>query len=199
MNYKNQLVVTGQLNDVGEAIHVNIPKSYRTGIELEGAVKFFSKLQWSANASFSANKISNYRQFVDDFDLEEQTSFEYRNTDIAFSPNIIAASTLAFVPLKDFTISLVSKYVGEQFLDNTSNNTRKLDDFFVNDFRVNYMFKTKLVKEIGLNLLVNNIFNVLYEPNGYTYGYIYEGVRTDENFYYPQAGTNFLASVNLRF
>jgi iron complex outermembrane receptor protein len=96
-------------------------------------------------------------------------------------------------------VTLVSKYVSKQYLDNTSNESRRIDPFLVNDVRVNYAFKTRLVKEVGMNLLVNNVLNHLYASNGYTYGYYVGGERVTENFYYPQAGINFLASVNLRF
>jgi iron complex outermembrane recepter protein len=199
MDYKNQLVLTGQINDVGEYNRTNIPRSYRMGLEIEGAIKLLPSLQWAANTTFSRNKIRNYQEFIDDYDAGEQIANNYKSTDIAFSPNITAASTFSYTPIKGLSLNLVSKYVGEQFLDNTSNNSRKLDDFFVNDIRINYTLQTRLVKEIGLNLLVNNIFNVKYEPNGYTYSYKSGGTLTTENFYYPQAGTNFLASINLRF
>lgn len=199
MDYKNQLVLTGQINDVGEYNRTNIPRSYRMGVEIEGAIKLLPSLQWAANATFSRNKIRNYQEFIDDYDAGEQVATNYESTDIAFSPNITAASTVSFSPVKNLSLNLVSKYVGKQFLDNTSSDSRKLDDFFVNDIRINYTLQTRLVKEIGLNLLVNNIFNVEYEPNGYTYSYRSGGATTTENFYYPQAGTNFMASVNLRF
>ncbi|QHT67016.1 TonB-dependent receptor [Rhodocytophaga rosea] len=199
MDYKNQLVLTGQINDVGEYNRTNIPRSYRMGVEIEGAIKLLPNLQWAANATFSRNKIRNYQEFIDDYDAGEQVATEYESTDIAFSPNITAASTISFSPVKNLSLNLVSKYVGEQFLDNTSSDSRKLDDFFVNDIRINYTLQTRLVKEIGLNLLMNNIFNVEYEPNGYTYSYRSGGAITTENFYYPQAGTNFLASINLKF
>lgn len=199
MDYRNQLVLTGQINDVGEYNRANIPRSYRMGVEIEGALKLLPGLQWSANTTFSRNKIRNYREFIDDYDSGEQVSNNYQTTDIAFSPNLTMASTFSFSPIESLKIHLISKYVGSQFLDNTSNESRKLDDFFVNDVRVNYALQTKVIKEIGLNLMINNLFNVLYEPNGYTYSYLSGGTLTTENFYYPQAGTHFMASVNLKF
>jgi iron complex outermembrane receptor protein len=89
--------------------------------------------------------------------------------------------------------------VGDQYLDNSSSPDKQLDAFFVNDIRLNYLFKTKLIREIGFTLAINNVFNEQYESNGYTYGYIYGGKRITENFYYPQAGTNLLAGISLKF
>ncbi len=199
MHYRDQLVLTGQLNDVGAYIHTNIPRSYRAGVELEGTVQLHKTLQWAATATLSRNKVRNFREYIDDYDSGEQQMNAYRETDISFSPAFIGSSTLTYSPVKDLSVALVSKYVSKQYLDNTSNESRRIDPFLVNDVRVNYAFKTKLVKEVGVNLLVNNVLNHLYASNGYTYGYYAGGALVTENFYYPQAGINFLASVNLRF
>ncbi len=199
MNYRHQLVLTGQINDVGAYIRTNMPRSYRAGIELDGAVQVLKKLNWAATATLGRNKIRNFREFLDDFDTGEQREIGYRETDISFSPGFIGSSTLTCTPVKNLNVTLVSKYVSRQYLDNTSGEDRSIDPFFVNDIRVNYSFKTRLVREIGLNLLVSNVFNHLYSSNGYTLGYVTGGERITENFFYPQAGTNFLASVNLRF
>jgi iron complex outermembrane receptor protein len=199
MDYKNQLVLTGQVNDVGEYNRINIPRSYRTGIEIDATARVLPTLQWSGNVAFSANKIRSYNEFTDNYDLGEQTSVTYTSTDIAFSPNVVAANTFSYIPVKNLGLHFISKYVGSQYLDNTASESRKLDAFFVQDVRLNYTLQTKLIKEIGLNLLVSNLFNTLYEANGYTYSYISEGEVTTENFYYPQAGTHFLASIQLRF
>jgi iron complex outermembrane receptor protein len=199
MHYRDQLVLTGQINDVGAYVRTNIPQSYRAGIELDGGVQLLKSLNWTATATFSRNKIRNFEAFVDDYDSGEQQLNTYRETDISFSPGFIGSSTLTYSPVKDLSLALVSKYVSKQYLDNTSAESRRIDPFFVNDVRVNYSFKTKLVKEIGVNLLVNNVFNHLYESNGYTYGYYVGGELITENFYYPQAGINFLTSLNIRF
>ncbi|HRG53687.1 MAG TPA: TonB-dependent receptor [Bacteroidia bacterium] len=199
MNYKDQLIVTGQINDVGSYIHMNVPKSYRRGIEAEIGFNPIDKLTWNLNATFSENKIKNFQEFTDNYDAGGQDTIIFKTSDIAFSPSVIAGSTIAYELFKNFKISFISKYVGEQFLDNTSNKNRKLDAFFVNDVRINYTFKTKFIPEIGLTLAVNNVFNHQYESNGYTFGYISGGQRITENFYYPQAGVNFLAGVHLKF
>jgi iron complex outermembrane receptor protein len=199
MNYKDQLVLTGQVNDVGNYTRTNIDKSYREGIEAEFEWKPLDKLQLAANATYSLNKIKNYNQYVDNYDAGSQVVKTYYNTDIAFSPEMIAGADIGYEPIKNFTVNVISKYVGKQYLDNTSDDSKKLKAYFVNDFEADYKIKIKLIKEISLGILVNNIFNRKYESNGYTYSYISSGQEVKENFYYPQAGTNILGKVSLKF
>lgn len=204
MDYKNQLVLTGEVNDVGAGIRTNVPDSYRMGIELSGMMKLTKGLFWSANVALSQNRIKSFDEIIFDFGPafdefnEVRTTFD--DTDISFSPSIVAGSQLAFIPTSGLEIALLSKYVGDQFLDNTSNEARKIDAFFVNDLRINYAFETNLIKEVSINLLVNNILNTEYESNGYTFGY-FGGLNFEvrENYFYPQAGTNFLLSLGLSF
>jgi len=204
MNYKNQLVLTGDVNDVGDGIRTNVSDSYRTGVEAQLGTALTRNIRWDVNATFSANKIKSFEEVIfdygDNFDEYNEVRTTFEDTHISFSPSLIFGSQLTFSPIKALDISLLSKYVGEQYLDNTSNDGRKIDAFFVNDIRVNYSFKSKSFKRIELSLLANNILNEEYESNGYTFGYFggadYE-VR--ENYYYPQAGTNFLLSLGLKF
>ena len=198
MKYKNQLVLTGQINDVGNSVRVNVPKSYRTGIELEGAIAFSKKLKWNANATFSQNKINNFTEYIVDYDNGGYQTINHGKSDISFSPNVIIGSQITYSPTSSTEIALLSKYVGKQYLDNTSDETRRLDAYFTNDIRFSWTVKPKWVKEITFNLLVNNILNELYESNGYTYGYIAGGALTQENFYFPQAGRNFLIGLNFK-
>jgi len=199
MHYKNQLVLTGQLNDVGNAVRVNVPKSYRTGIELEGAVAFNNKLKWNANATFSQNKIKNFAEYVVNYDTGDYNVINHGKSDISFSPNVIVGSQFTYSPQKNLEVALLTKYVGKQYLDNTSTETRKLDAYFTNDVRITWTIKPSWTKEISFNLLFNNVLNERYESNGYTYGYFAGGALTQENFYFPQAGRNFLAGVNFKF
>jgi len=199
MSYKNQLVLTGQINDVGNPVRMNVSKSYRTGIELEGAVAFNKFLKWNANATFSQNKIDNFTEYIIDYDTYEYRTVNHGKSDISFSPNVIVGSQFTFSLKKNLELALLTKYVGKQYLDNTSSETRKLDAYFTNDIRLTWTVKPAWMKEIGFNLLVNNILNEKYESNGYTYGYFSGGVQTRENFYFPQAGTNFLVGVNFKF
>ena len=199
MNYRDQLVQTGQLNDVGASTRVNVPESYRAGVELEVSLAISKKLRWAANATFSRNKIQNFTEYLDNFDTGGQEVRQFSQTDIAFSPNMIASSQFVLAAHKAVELVFFSKYVGAQFMDNTSNDARKLNAFFVNDVRATWSLHPKWVNNITFSLLVNNILNRLYEPNGYTFSYVSEGKTTTENFYYPQAGTNFLAAVRLKF
>lgn len=199
MNYKDQLVLTGAINNVGEAIRVNVPKSYRAGIELLIAQKINKKVLLSANATLSSNKIKDFTEVIVSYDGETPNAVNnFSNTDIAFSPNLIFGGNISLTPIEGLEFALLPKYVGKQYLDNTSDESRQLDAFFVNDLRVNYSLKPKGLKNLTLSLLVNNLFNAEYESNGYTYSYIYYGQIT-ENFVYPQAGTNFLMALKMRF
>ncbi|QJD77998.1 TonB-dependent receptor [Spirosoma rhododendri] len=199
MNYRDQLVLSGQLNDVGAYNRVNVARSYRAGIELESALQLAKKLRWNVNATFSRNRIQNFTEYLDNFDNESQESRQYSETDISFSPNVIGGSQLLFTAAKGLELGLLSKYVGKQYLDNTSNESRKLSPYFTNDIRVIYSLKPRFAQELTFTLLFNNVFNELYESNGYTYAYISEGRVQADNGYYPQAGRNFLAGVRLRF
>ena len=199
MNYINQLILTGAINDVGAYNRVNIKNSYRKGIEAELGIQLLKKLIWNANLTVSTNKIKKYTEYIDNYDNGAQTAVAYSNKDISFSPSIIAGSTIVFEPIKKLKLNVITKYVGSQYLDNTANNLRKLDAFFVTDFRINYTIKTKIIPEIQIIVAINNVLNELYESNGYTWGYIYGGERISENFYFPQAGTNFMGGLSLKF
>ncbi|MEJ7684324.1 MAG: hypothetical protein WKG06_42040 [Segetibacter sp.] len=122
----------------------------------------------------------------------------HKNTDISFSPSVISGLTVNLLPVKNGEISLLSKYVSRQYLDNTEDISRSLQPYFVQDVRFTYTIKNKLFKEWNLIASVYNIFNKKYEPNGYTFSYIYGGKTTTENYYFPMAGTNFMAGINIR-
>nr|MBC7614026.1 TonB-dependent receptor [Pseudopedobacter sp.] len=198
MIYKDQLVLTGQINDVGAFIRSNVANSYRNGLELDVKAQVSNKLSWGITAALSQNKIKNFTEYIDDYDNGGQVVNNYSKTDLAFSPSFVGGSTIAFKPFQKAEIAFISKYVSQQYLDNTSNEARKLNAFFVNSIRLSYNLKVKGIKNIGFGLLMNNIFNELYASNGYTFSYISGGPVT-ENYYYPQAETNFLASVNFKF
>ena len=199
MNYKNQLILTGKVNDVGEAIRINAPESYRMGVEIETGIQLLKTLKINANVTFSSNKIKNFTETIVNYDGGENAEIKYAETDISFSPNTIIGSQILFSPLEDLEFGFLSKYVGKQYLDNTTNENRKLNSYFTNDLRVIYTIKGKTLKGVNFTFLVNNFLNTLYESNGYSYSYISEKQTITENFYYPQAGTNFLFGVNLKF
>lgn len=207
MSYKDQLVLTGQINDVGAYTRTNVPESYRTGVELQGAVIPTRWLTIHANATISQNKIKNFTEYYDNYDDPNgnQVMIEHNNTDIAFSPNIIGAGGVTLRPFRKmsmgqkFEIDLLGKYVGKQYLDNTSSDARSIDAYALGDVRIRYSIKAKPFKELGLNLMLNNIFDKKYESNGYTYSYRYGGENTTVNYYYPQAGFNWLLGLTMKW
>jgi len=203
MDYNNQLVLTGKLNDVGAAIRTNVADSYRMGIEIDGGIRFNQYLTWNANLTLSQNKIKNFTEVLYDYgvnyDEYNEVDVQHKNTDIAFSPNVISGSNFLYRPIKNVELGLLTKYVGLQYLDNTSNSGRVIDSYFVNDIRLIYTLKPQWMREISISLLANNIFDVKYSNNGYTWGYTGGGTETRQNYYYPQAEKNYLMMVALRF
>jgi iron complex outermembrane receptor protein len=198
MKYKDQLVLTGKINDVGSYTRTNIPNSYRMGIELQGSTNINPWLKAHANLTFSQNKILDFTEYIDDYDNGAQKTNQYQKTDISFSPQVIGAATFTIIPIKNLSFDFLSKYVGKQFLDNTSNEVRKLDAYFTEDVRVSYSFSENWLKNVDLIFQLNNTFNKKYEPNGYTFSYYYNSQLTTENYYYPMAGINFFTGVNIR-
>jgi iron complex outermembrane receptor protein len=208
MDYVNQLVNTGELNDVGSPVRTNIENTYRAGVEIETGFKAYKGLDIAFNATLSQNKIDSWTEQVDNWDGERVT-VEHSNTDIAFSPSVIGGITVRYQydglflnkgEVKDKAeIALFGKYVGEQFVDNTESDDRKLDAYFVNDARFSYTVKNVLFKEITAYILVRNVLDVEYESNAWTYRYYSGGSEQQLLNYFPQAGTNFMTGVQLRF
>ena len=200
MDYSNQLILTGEINDVGSAIMTNAPDSYRAGIELTGGWKIDKTLRWDANATFSRNKIKNFTEYVDDWDnWGQQISNYLGTTDIAFSPNVVAASKLSWQPADAFSLNLSAHYVGKQYIDNTSSEDRKLNAYFFSNLKADYHIPTNLFKELTLSVMVNNLFNAMYESNAWVYSYYEGGTRKKMDGYYPQAGVNYLVGISARF
>ena len=187
MAYKNQLVLTGGFDDVGSPIRQNSGDSYRLGIEVDAVFQLSKKWLLQPNFTISSNKNIDFISDVNG------SLTDLGNTNIAYSPDFIAGNMLTFLPIPAFRMSLLSKYVSEQYMNNLDDASGKLKSYFVNDFNATYEIATKSIfKSIVINALVNNIFNVDYISNGADYGggYVY---------YYPQAGINFLAGVTLKF
>jgi len=198
MLYQNELVLTGKINDVGEYTRTNTPHSWRLGLEFQGSIKPADWIQASGNLTISENKISNYTSYVDDYDNGGQISTTYQKTDMALSPGIIAAATISFYPVPVFEISLPAKFVGRTFLDNTENKQNSISNYYVQQLRFIYSPKIKSTAEINFIFYLNNIFNKQYEATGYAYGYYSGGNLVNENFFFPQAGRNFIFSVNIK-
>lgn len=181
MYYVNQLVLNGELNNVGAFIRTNSGKSYRSGIEL-GALAKISK-QWEVNGNIS---FSNNRNL--DFKAENEEGVkDLGNTQISFSPDVIANLGLKFNPNQNFQFALINQYVGKQYLDNSEDQNLQLKDYFLMDFNAQYQFKIKN-NDIALKLLVNNLFNRKYVNNGA----VYDGTP----YYFSQAGTNFMFGIS---
>ena len=182
MNYVNQLVLSGELNMVGEFIKINSGKSYRLGIELGALAKISEKLNISGNLTLSQNKNV-------DFKIEDNSSVNnLGNTSISFSPNVIANGIIQYKPIKNLQLNINNQYIGKQYLDNTETKELQLKDYFLTDFNAQYEFKIAK-QEISLQFLLNNIFNKKYVNNGF----VYYGP-----YYYAQAGRNFMLGLNFR-
>ena len=195
MDYKSQLILTGKINDVGEYIRESVTKSYREGVEMDWSIKLSSKINLLANICLSRNRVKLYREYVDDYDGGPQVTNEYKNTTISFSPDLTGAAIISIVPINNFSIELTGKYVGKQYLDNTTNETRNLDPYFINDLHLSYVIHPKKIKEISFQFSLNNFLNRKYISNGYTYSGFRGGIRYDYNNYFPQAMVNFLGGV----
>ena len=188
MDYRDQLVPTGELNDVGSRKRINSGKSYRTGIELDANYSVIpNRLNVFGNLTLSQNKHKNYKEeiWIDDKSVLK----EYGKMKIAMSPEIVSAFGFEVVPFKNALINLTNKYVGEQYLANTEPKDGKLESYFVSDLLLKYSPKIKGIKQLEFSFLINNLFDVTYESNGY----YYEG-----GFYFPQAGINVLGGVRIR-
>jgi iron complex outermembrane receptor protein len=205
MNYIDQLVLTGEINDVGSPVMSNVPRSFRQGIEISASLQPWRELSWSGNLTLSRNKVKHYLDHIDNWDYwndpEKQSLQVVRvlgETDIAFSPSVIASSQFQYRPVKYLKLSLDSKFVGKQYIDNTSNTQRMLHAYLVNDLRINATFNLKLIR-LETIISVNNLFNGEYETNAWLYQYI-EGneLKTMDGFF-PQAGRNYMFSCIFNF
>ncbi|WP_411767197.1 TonB-dependent receptor [Winogradskyella sp. A3E31] len=200
MLYNEQLVLSGQLDNVGNPIRTNSGESYRLGLELEAIIPVTSQFTIQPNATISSNKN------VETIASINGEIVNLGKTDISFSPELVAANALVYRPVQNLQMSLLTKYVGEQFLSNTESEFSKLDSYLTNDFNISYTLYPKSVfKSIVLTGLVNNIFNETYVSNGYYYTFDDDfsnpgAVTTIEGAgFYPQATTNFLVGATLKF
>lgn len=203
MRYKNQLVLTGKVNDVYAYTRTNIANSYRAGIELQGNLKINSWCHANGNITLSTNKVKNFIEYLDAYDADAaylgQETMPYNNTDISFSPAVIAAANVIIEPVNNFAIELSSKYVGKQYMDNTSKSERMIPNYFTEDLKINYNKSINKTKVINCFLQANNIFSTKYVANGWSYSYLYDKSLTTENYYFPMATINFMAGVGITF
>ena len=199
MNYKDQLVLSGAINDVGSAIKINASESFRAGIELSLKSRLNKLFSIEYNGSFSQNKINNLTEFVDDWDnWGQQKQFNYQDTDISLSPNAVQSLQFNYKPIENLSFSFQTKTVSEQFLDNTESQDRKLNAYQVSNLFAYYRFEiNKFVKFVQLKLKVNNIFYEKYESNAWIYSYFENNERKALTGYFPQAPRNFLIDFSV--
>ena len=197
MNYKDQLVLTGKINDVGAYTRTNVPKSYRAGLELQVKYAFNKKYNTSYSITFSQNKIEEFTEYIDDYDQFTQVAIQHKNTNIALSPSLITNRTFNWKPNDKLSFFWTTKYTSKQFLDNTQNKDRQLDAFFINDLNAHWTILNKTKFTMLLQLYANNVLDVKYAPNGYTFSYIYDRTLTTSNNFYPMAGRNYWISLKI--
>lgn len=202
MDYKDQLVLTGELNEIGEAMASNVPDSYRAGVELMAGIQTGFGLKWDANATFSRNRIKNFTETL--YENEDVSATQWRiehgDTPIAFSPEIILNNILGY-EYKGVSVSLHTQYVGEQYMSNAKQDDHKLDAYFVSNLLLSYTFRMKNIESVTVGLNIYNLFNEEYENNGYAGSGFYfdnaEKVRYNYAGYAAQAGTNFIGHVTI--
>jgi iron complex outermembrane receptor protein len=195
MHYKDQLVLTGKINDVGAYTRTNVPKSYRAGVEIEESWLISKKWESNGTVTFSKNKIEHFTEYFDDYDNGGQASINHHNTDITLSPNLTGTHNLVYKLNERTNITWTSRYVSKQYLDNTQNESRTLDAYFLNDLNLSYKLIDKKKWKALFQFYAINVLDEKYEPNGYTYSYIYGGTTTTSNNFFPMAGRNFFASI----
>ncbi|MEM1320156.1 MAG: TonB-dependent receptor [Bacteroidota bacterium] len=222
MTYDDQLVPTGRLNDVGAATRINVDKSYRLGVELDGRIEVVDGVHFGGTLTLSRNKIDQFDEYIDNWDTGIQEVVRHENTDLALSPNVIASAEVSVNVLQrladpkkqSLVVSLQGKHVGEQFIDNTSNENTMLDAYFFSDLGLRYQLQRKgIFKEVAATLMVRNVFDARFETRAWTYRFISEdndpradpyvrlegGTTYNQTGFFPQAGRNFLLGLTLRF
>lgn len=200
MQYKNQLVNTGKINDVGAYTRMNVNKSYRRGVELSGKFHLHEQISLSAHATFSQNKIKDFIEYIDDYDNGGQVEKFYKSTDISLSPNIIAFVQLSTRPISSLPHlqwDINGRYISRQYLDNTSSISKSIDPYLLFNTILQYEFDIKNSANFTVGLSIQNILDTKYSSKGYTFSYIWDGMNT-YNYYYPQAGRQYYLTLNMR-
>lgn len=210
MLYENQLVSTGEKSEVGYDIKTNVDNSYRLGVELMANWQLLEKLNLNGNLTLSRNKITDFVAYVDLYDAnwayQGQVTQELGTTDISYSPEVVGSAKLTYTPVEDLAISWITKYVGDQYYDNTSSENRKIDAYTVSNLNLNYKIPVEFAKKVEFTFSVMNILDATYENNAYGGYYLVEGgapsEQTTENtwaYYFPQAGIHFMSGLKFRF
>ena len=204
MNYRDQLIPTGRLNDVGESIRENCANSFRLGVEWSSLWAVTNRFNIAANVALSANKIKEYTEVLYDYDANTYAVIDtidqkFQRTNIAYSPNVILGAALTYRLTNHIGLSLQNKYVGKQYLDNTSSTDKMIKAFLVNDLVLNYQKPLRNRTTLAIDFKVANLLNRKYVANGYTYSYLVGGEKTTAVYYYPQATRSFLLALSIKF
>lgn len=207
MDYHNQMVQTGRLTDIGYKLMENVKDSYRAGVEIEASITLLNnKIRIDANATLSQNKIKNYVAWFDHYDnqndwnWEGQISEEYGTTNISYSPNIVSAASITWQPASNLYFNFMSKYVGKQYMDNTSDDAKSIDAYLVSNLSAGYTISKTPIGEINLQFFINNLFNKEYIANGWAATDTFaDGSSVNYIGYYPQATRNFMTRLTLSF
>jgi iron complex outermembrane receptor protein len=190
---------------VGAPITTKEDKSYRAGIELIFGARITPWLSWNANATISQNKIKEFTEYVDNWDTWGQDSTNLGTTNIAFSPNFVGANQFQITPIKNLDIYINTKYVGKQYIDNSSNDYNSLDAYSTTDFVFHYSFNPKWFQNVGISFSIHNIFDAQYVSNAWVYSYNETNTTTNQlernviDGYFPQAGINFMVGLDFKF
>ena len=210
MDYNNQLINTGEINDVGYSVHSNIKESYRKGIEVVYAIKITKNLNWNANLTLSDNKIIEHTEYIDNWDTGGKLEAHYENTDISLSPNIIAKSEINY-KIKNLNTSWIFKHIGKQYIDNSESADRMLDAYSISGLLFSYFLKFKNIKDAKISLQINNLFNNSYSNRAWVYRFVSDGwnpigsdpyINADTDGYnmigyFPQATRNYMLGITL--
>jgi iron complex outermembrane recepter protein len=203
MLYKDQLVPTGELSNVGYPIMTNVERSYRMGIEISGGLKPCRLINWNINMTLSTNRILDFTEYYTDHNTSDD-SYNYKSltlgkVDLAYSPSLITSSDLALNLSEKINLHLVTKYVGKQYFDNTMSKDRMLDPYLVNNLRIDFRIPVPKINSVDLQLYINNLLNNMYESNAYGGNWYEDGKENSWSYFFPQAGINFLVKLSLRF
>ncbi len=197
MAYTDQLILTGQINDVGAPIMVNIPTSFRSGIETALRFAPVKSVQLDLNLTLSRNRIIGFTEYVDDWDTGLQRVNNLGTTNLALSPSVISSGRITWLIVKEFRFVFDSRFVGRQYIDNSSDLSRSIDPYWINNVSLTWTTALPRVKELSLFVHVNNLLNEQYETNAWVYSYYYEGQRGKIDGYFPQAGINFMTGMRI--
>jgi iron complex outermembrane recepter protein len=203
MIYKDQLVPTGELSNVGYSIMTNVDKSYRLGLEMIAGIKPLNFIEWNLNLTLSRNKVTDFKEYFTRYNTSDWSS-DYLNknlgvVDIAYSPSVTGTSDLTINIHRGVDLHVISKFIGKQYFDNTMSSDRMIDPYFINNIRIDFEPVIRNLKRVEFQVLVNNVLNEVYESNAYGGNWYEDGVEKTWSYYFPQAGINYMARISIRF